>query len=48
MWGYPLAIVLLPTQNPDGFAKVSLARSGHGEYPSLCTQVSGSLLRREK
>ena len=43
-----MAIALLPTQNPDSFAKVSLARSGHGEFLSLCTQVSGSLLRREK
>lgn len=43
MWDYPLDIVLLPTQKADRFAKVSLAKAGHGEFPSLCPQVAGNL-----
>lgn len=43
MWEYPLDIVLFPTQKPDGFAKVSPAKAGHCEFPSLCPQVPGNL-----
>lgn len=36
-------IVLLPSQKPDRFVKVSLAKAGHGNFPSLCPQVPGNL-----
>lgn len=43
MWDYPLDLVLLPSQKPDTFVKVSLAQAGHGDFPSLCPQVPGNL-----
>lgn len=43
MWDYPLDLVLLPSQKPDRFVKVSLAKAGHGDFPSLCPQVPGNL-----